>query len=313
MLALRTKEMAVVLPILCLGLEVLAQYPAKGWKWRSYEIRFKRLIPMGVILFFYMAAIVVSKDRFPEMAKSESPYFLSFSPFSLLENVWKYMIFYLDFLQNDGLMTLPQGPGWIVPSLFILFLITAVVLFLWRRITLPVALALAAAIQMAPVLPMCRMQTRLYLYLPSMFLAMAIGCGIVYGMDWCGRRFKMAGASAYIALLLGLGLIIVARLEGCEIQRRYWCEVGKINRKTAKAMFKLAPPPVGATLNFINVPTRWRGVGLVEGSNGAFLKFIYNDDTIKFVIYEENKPLDLEAITSGPVIDWNNGSPKRIR
>jgi hypothetical protein len=312
-LALRTKEMAVVLPVLCAGLEILAQYPDKGGKWRSYELRFGRLIPMGLILFFYMAAIVVSKDIFPEMAKSESPYFLSFAPVSMLSNVWKYIVLYWDFFQDEDVVTLPQGPGWILPSLFILFLTTTVVLFLWRRVSLPLALAWAAAVQITPVLPMCRMQVRLYLYLPSMFLAMATACGIVYGMDWFGRRFRMAGASACIAFLLGLGLIIVARLKGNEHYRRWWCEVGKANRKAAKAMFKLAPPPKGATVSFINIPPDLRGVGLAEGSGGAFLKFIFADDSVKVDIYEENAPVDLGAITGGPIIDWNKGSPKKIR
>ena len=62
----------------------------------------------------------------------------------------------------------PFSPAFFEASLrqlFILFLITVVVLFFWRR----VSLALAAAVQITPVLPMCRMQVRLYLYLPAMF------------------------------------------------------------------------------------------------------------------------------------------------
>ena len=291
-LALRSKEMSVLLPCM---LAVITVWQIT-WNQRVLRSQITWNLPllMGLIIMMiaYVARILWVKSNYPGLMEPSHPYFLTHDPLILARNFIRYLAIYFDPFQDDYIAA---NGGWSLP-----FYGLGSVLclgFLWYAgrkyqqdrnplILIPCLLVL----QMAPVLQIQNMQTRLYLYIPSMILSVLTGaiiCQIV-------GQYKRVGEDLRIVMLLLASFTILAAvsLNGSNPKyRNFYLSVGRENKKLYGEIMKIPTPPHGATVYLEGEKREFVPYCLFsEGSgSGDVVRSYYNDPSLSVQIVSETK------------------------
>lgn len=165
-LGLRTKEMALILPALFMVYELYQSYQAK-------KLRFSKLTIVSTILMICYALLLFTGKEIVDMSKS-NPYYQSFNIISLFVTAIKYLFVYFDY-GNTAFAFYRFSYG----AIFGVILFSAIFFFaiytLIKKKDIKLIMSIIAiGISLSVVLTMPNMQHRLYLYIPSIFVALTI-------------------------------------------------------------------------------------------------------------------------------------------
>jgi len=290
-LALRSKEMSVLLPCM------LACITAWQITWSRTDLG-RRLAwnpallgGLLVLMVAYVSRILWIKSRNHDLANPLSPYFLSHDPLILLRNLLRYLAIYFNPFQNDyitsnGAWSWPFYGFWAVLCLGFLWL--AVRVYLQERSPL-ILIPILFVLMIAPVLPMQNMQTRLYLYLPSMILSLLTATAIC----WVMRRFRNNSNNWRLATVASVAFLILGFISTKGVNpmyRNFYLSVGRENKKIYKSLGTIPCPPHESTIYLVNVPEWFMPYCLfAKGSgNGDAIRSYYHDASLSAQIYSEN-------------------------
>ncbi len=310
--ALRTKEMTIALPAM------LACFEFSHWLWRrrhqpgSARPRLVWLAVFLAIMCGYVARIMWIKSVNPNLDIASSPYYLSHSPVVLLRNVGRYLLLYFDPWQQENDFGSAATLRW--PVLFLFASVSAASVWAFIRHRSPLILApIFFLLQLAPVLPMQNMQSRLYLYLPSLFLSVITATALC----WAARPAKLGrlpGLAPWLAGGAALALLITSYNGACRPIRAWFLAIGGENRLAYANLSKLPRPALGAKLYVINIPESMKGVSFfgMGSGNGSGVSVFFNDN--RLTTQSVFDPAILAKITQEPsayVIDYNRGLLKK--
>ena len=300
-LALRSKEMSVLLPCMlaCITVWQITWYRKELG--RRFTWNPALLGGLLVLMVAYVSRILWIKSRNHDLADPLSPYFLSHDPLIILRNLIRYLAIYFnpfqdDYIASNGAWSWPFYGFWAVLCLGVLWL--AVMGYLRDRrplILIPVLFVL----QIAPVLPMQNMQTRLYLYLPSMIL-----CALTAtGMCWVVGRMRSSSDNLRPVALTAVAFLMLGFISTNGVNttyRDFYLSVGRENKKIYKSLSKMPQPPHGTTVCLVNVPDWLAPYCLFAAGSGGgdVLKSYFKDSSLKTKAKADNISIvgDKEAI-----------------
>ncbi len=276
-LALRTKEMTIVLPGLLLLLEA-ALLVQKGGLREIGRLRQARLalwliLGTGGLYAGLLVRLVVKGMTI--LQESTSPYFLSYRPDVLFVNLFKYVLLYFDLSRNQFVF---MGMGmiqWAVLALVAVALAASWVFSFRKRNVLPVVLEAGFLLTLGPVLPMKNMQHVLYLYIPSILLAVLLGSTLAVLR---GRVEKRWGGMLLGGILGGL-LLGATRLPPVQIYRNWWLSLSAKDKVGIDSLKKIARPEPGSTIFVRGAETPYNVFN--PNGPGNINKVVFSDQTLK--------------------------------
>jgi hypothetical protein len=232
----------------------------------------------------YVSRILWIKSRNHDLDDPLSPYFLSHDPLILLRNLIRYLAIYFnpfqdDYIASNGAWSWPFYGLWAVLCLGFIWL--AVRGYLRDRRPL-ILIPLLFVLMIAPVLPMQNMQTRLYLYIPSMILSILTATGIC----WILGRMKFSPNKSRPVALAGIAFLLLAFISTNGMNptyRNFYLSVGRENKKIYDYLSKMPKPPYGSTVYLVNVP-EWLAPYCLfaKGSgSGDAVRSYFNDSSLK--------------------------------
>jgi hypothetical protein len=283
-LALRSKEMVIALPCMLACISFWDHFWQKRCLHRRAPSNPALLIALFTLMVIYIARIIWIKSANHDLADPSNPYFISTSPIILLRNFCRYMAMYYNPFQNDyiganGSLSMPFYGFYMV--LILGFVWIAIRSFL-RSYSPIILIPILFVLMIAPVLPMQNMQTRLYLYLPSMILSLLTATGICWGLS----KVRMTTATWRLATLAGVAFLILGFISTNGVNpicRNFYLSVGRENKKIYNSLSKIPRPSHGSTVYLVNVP-EWLAPYCLfaEGSGrGDVLKSYFNDASIE--------------------------------
>ena len=310
-LALRAKEITIVLPIIFATIETYKLLPCNQHLIKQVG-KNRLLLSMLLLMVLYLGRIYWVRSLFSGIKNMNSPYYLSFSPKGLSENLLHYLALYYNPFQEENFFDIFSTGNMLIYLFFAICLLLALLKKFPAARLISIALVLFI-IQIAPVLPMKNMQQRLYLYLPSVFLSIISGAIICRLLEY--TNFNKITQKALALLVSFILLIYVFFMGSAPLTRNFYLEIGKQNKKLFKSLQLIKPPKAGDVVYIINVPTNLAPLILFSSGSGGgdVLKSLYNDPTLssKVVLKAEESNL-LTHNFSKCIWDYNNGCLKTI-
>lgn len=223
-LALRGKEMPILLPVV-LALIDLGR--------RRQEPMKKRLSLATLLCLGWMLIYLVRLMTFPSI--ESGPYQQSFNPLVWASNLFRYIGLYCDVWNAP--MTFSHYTVSMLPGAVLIVVFTAYAFWSVRKRWLfPLASLVCAGMMLAPVLTMSNMQHKLYLYIPSVFLAIGFSASLA---RLIGRR------KSFLSVVLALILVIAGTnyLPGVQNFRAWWCGMAQQDARQLGQIYRLGDLP----------------------------------------------------------------------
>ncbi len=268
-ISLRFKEMSLALPLFFIIYDFINTKSQKA-KWRFNVITFLPTVWMLV----YTARLF----SFPAMQGNE--YEQSFNPIILFKNFMKYLGIYTDLKSSDFSYA---GLNPIMVAGILLFIIMSILILIKMirdKKYEVVPWALGVGILLAPVLTMPRMQHKLYLYIPSLFIAVCI----VYTVFYVLKRFTKKRCFECTLLML-ICLVLCNYTPGIKAHKDFWIDMGIRDQSAiqqVESLTKLLPDST------VYVKGASNGYNIINPYGpGNILKLIYKDPTIDTVLVTE--------------------------
>lgn len=253
--ALRTKESALFLPFIAIGLAVLIY---------KKPLRFlTRFIPLVLICTLYIAILLVLAVNTNFMGlNSTAAYKSSFSPLIAARNIFRYFILYFDI---TNVYQTYQRNLFLTVCLAIACLVYAYFLLKKWQNDIPVVVFFlgSAVLCLMPVLPLVYSQLRLYLYTASMFFSLFIAF-IAY------RYIDVRYVGIFICLLVMFYVNLLNK--GTLDTRSYWLTTGHENRVAFNHLRKLAIPTDIKQIAITNVK---KPTNIFKFYDGEVLRLLY--------------------------------------
>ena len=227
-LAIRSKEMAVTLPVVWLLYEIIT---AVRGPWKRF------FLPAAIVGWFVYLKIATMEQSDPSM-----PYHMEISPAALFHGFCWYL---------NALWTVEWSPGvWIV----LLFLVTGAILFTRNRRAL--FFLLYVALTFLPVIFLVNHRFAFFWYIPMLGV-----CGLLaMAVKVAHERLSHLLAPRYLPVAQVAVLVIAAALHGSvqSHKSRYahnWgTEVAREYRQFVQDVQSLPAPAPGETLYFTSMP-----------------------------------------------------------
>ena len=240
-LALRTKEMTIVLPVIFLMFHFLSCLDNerislnKLLSYRPPKFLFTHLTLMLFFLFWIMRL----KANVPNVTtSSDNPYFYTFNPVVILTSLLRYLDIFFQFdspafsFQNFTIFPL------ICIGLFALLFLYGLTQMARGHHSL-LFLICAILVSLAPVLPMANMQHRLYWYIPSIFMALLLGVMALYPIKILGKNDPTMIVAGVIT---GVGMFSLTLTPAVKIFRDYWSGLALKDRLSIEDIRRLPSP-----------------------------------------------------------------------
>lgn len=288
-LAIRTKEMFLVLPILLLLYEIWEMILEKRLKALSRAViysLFVFLIFMGILFYLkFFGGVGVTDDV-------NNPYYQSFNPVKMIHTLLKYSILCFD-LENGGWAYALSKSG-LIGTIFLLCGLFAGVFRAVRYKKLELLFCyLAIGISIVIVLPMSNQVHVLYLYFPSIFVGLLIACVV------CGTKLqtKMADLFAFILLCLFMASV---NAKGNRNTEEFWITNATWEMKAWRDIENIQAPSAGATIYIKN--TDKKGYTPFFYGEGAVCKLLYQDASLNVELLTEEEWNENEFVQ--PYVLW---------
>jgi hypothetical protein len=290
-IALRTKEMVIVAPVLMLIYEALLHLHKNNYHWRSLKaFRPSRIsIVLLLIAIGYFLFITFGVDQ-EQTVDPTAPYFYTYNPLVILKDFAIYCYMYFDYSRVEGAQGIFVGYNAIaaISSVVILVpLFLASIVQLFKKKFLLFFIFVALFISLAPVLPLKNTHHVLYLYMPSIFLGLLLASVLTVVIKKYIRH-----ALTYFLVMVAVmgGVYSLTFFDSVQVTRSYRWMMGQNNLTTAQDIAALAKPPAGTTVYLTNVTDGFSS--LVIG--GVIVDLIFDDASLVTVLNPEtidkNKP-----------------------
>ena len=286
-LSLRAKEMSLLLPLVFLLLDLDSSQR------RNQRIHISK-VTGGCIV--WLMVYLISLFSFPA---TTGAYQQSFSVISLLKNVFRYIGIYFDL--GTGSMTFSE---YTASMYFGIFVIIAIVVYsvveIKRKKRFLAFMICFTGFMLAPVLLMSNMQHKLYLYIPSVFIAMMFS--YLATVFW--GKYKSFGS---IVLILVLSIGAVNYFPGPVLFRNWWCSASQKDAKQLSQIYRFGELPKYCHIYVKGADQEYNVVSPYGPGNS--IKALYNRDDIVCEVVDEF-PEDPQA----PYAFWKyqNGSFEEI-
>lgn len=268
-LSIRSKEMSLLLPLVFVMFD-LVQRKDRGWK--------KRISRTTWCCLFWMAVVCAKLFSFP--AIENGAYKQGYSLIQIFRNFWRYIGLYADVF-TAPMMYSPYSP--LIAKLPGTVLIVALILYaFWsakNRKWLPLLSLLSGGLLLTPVLTMGEMQHKLYLYIPSIFLAIAFSAVLSAGSTFCKKNFSG------IVLTAILMIALLNYLPGPQNFRASWCSTTKQDARQLGQIYRLGDLPPYCNI-YVRGATEEYNVIYPYGP-GNSVKVLYGRDDIRCEAVDE--------------------------
>ncbi len=265
-LALRGKEMPILLP----GVLILIDL---GRRWQE-PIK-KRLSLATLLCLGWMLIYLIRLMTFPSI--EAGPYQQSFNPLVWVGNLFRYVGLYFDVWNAPmtfGNYTISMLPGAILIVVFAAYAFWSVL----KGWFFPLASLVCAGMMLAPVLTMSNMQHKLYLYIPSAFLAIGFSAALV---RLIGNR------KSFLSVVLALILVVAGAnyLPGVQNFRTWWCATAQQDARQIGQIYRLGDLPTHCNVYVRGVTEDYNAV--YPYGPGNCIRLLYDQDDIKCEAVEE--------------------------
>ncbi|NOU73886.1 hypothetical protein GC098_21210 [Paenibacillus sp. LMG 31458] len=303
-LALRTKEMALTLPVILFIYETIKISILNNLSLKTIlsSIKNNKLL---IVLCFIMISYFLLLNHLPSAGNMTedvtSPYYLSFNPIDIFKSLLKYLILYLNYTIPDFTFTKFNKLTITLLVFYIISFVISVYYLVKKKNYILILVFLAIAAAFSPVLPMKNMQHILYLYIPSIFLSIFFAIFL----NFIVSVIKPVSFKISFILVLILSGYLLTFSEGISNFKEYWLSVSDNNRISITQLYQIKKPEKGATIYIENVKDShnvfYYGPGFVNN-------IIFNDPTIK----TELNPKSINKQKSYLLLDYDNGSLREI-
>lgn len=273
-LAIRTKEMFLILPLLFIIYEIWEM--ALNQKFKRFTLSI--LVNLTVFLLFF-GKILYCKIQGSITNDVNNPYYQSFNPVKLVQNLLKYCMMCFD-LENAGWNYTFSISGLVA----VLLLCAGVVISCWKAaVHKQVELLfcyIAAGISIVIVLPMVNQVHALYLYFPSVFIGLLMACVIN------GLRLP-----DFVPVLM-MCLFLASNMSGsAEGTRNNWIENAKIEKAAWNDLENIKPPISGSTIYIRNMDDI--SYTPFFYGEGDVCKLIYQDTSLRVELLEKDESIEI--------------------
>jgi hypothetical protein len=259
-LALRTKESAIVTPVALVAI-VLVSYPRKQW---MTEVR-RTLWPHFAVAAVFVAVYIPLLIRHQGGDESNSPYRMEFTARAFFEGLYDYtaMILY----------GRPWPVGRLVRWMGIALLLAGGAAGRSRATLAGLAGFVAFLL---PVLFLVHQRQALYLYIPAVFFALALGGGA----EWAAGHLRLSQRRREFVALAIILLCIVTLPHRAKMQNRAdWLLAHTIRAKADIDAFRAGVPSLrnGARIALIGFPADYH---VFQTRGCSVLKVYYRIDSV---------------------------------
>lgn len=243
-LGLRTKEMLIALPCVMLVYCVWYDFFVKKMSIKDFVKKNSLvfvLIAIMLIYFIYTRVLNVNNAGTNEI---DSPYYYTFSIYTMVVNLFRYIYLYFN-LSSLSLSFTSSNSIFVYTSLFLILTFIYSIYLLCKKKPRLFYLGICFVVMILPVLPMKNMQHILYLYIPSIFMAMIL-INILENL-----KFKWTFKRVFIVIII---LYFCVQSPGVLTFRNWWFSTTYMDKETYKYLEKLKDKYDGIeTVNVINV------------------------------------------------------------
>lgn len=316
-LALRTKEMVIALPCILACISLWDHVWQRRCLHRRAPFNLALLIAMLALMVIYVVRILWIKSTNHDLTDPSSPYFISTSPITLLRNLCRYTAIYFNPFVNEYIASSPHDSmllyiGW---GTFLGALLMISIKLFMRNASPLILIPVLFVLQVAPVLPMKNIQSRLYLYLPSMALSLLTATSLC----WFVRCLKIQEDISRWFICTSASFLLLYYVSSIGVNpnyRDFYLLVGRENQKIYNSIGGMVCPPHGSTVALINVP-EWLGQYCSFGTTsnkGDILRSYYHDSSLSTKVITVKSLISKDNTNSTHCYwDYNNGNLIEIK
>lgn len=273
-LAIRTKEMFCILPLLFVLYEVwemTLKKRSKGVTRLTQYCSFILLVYLGILFYLkFWGEIGITND-------ANSLYYQSFNPVKMIRTLLRYSILCFD-QERGGWGYLFSTTGLIGTALLLCGLLIGIFKAIVHKKFGLLFCYIAIGISIVIVLPMVNQVHVLYLYFPAIFVGMLIA-GVINGL-------KVPDYTVFIVLFL---FLVAAGNESNIRTKEMWISNAKFEAKVWNDIKNLEAPSVGSTIYIKNM------------DGDVYTPFFYGEGAVCKLLYND-KSLNVEMLT---IDNWN--------
>ena len=288
-LAIRTKEMFLVLPVLFLLYEIwemILESRRKVFSRVAVYSMFVFMVFTGMLFYLkFSGGVGVTNDV-------NNPYYQSFNPVKMVHTLLKYSILCFD-LENGGWVYSMSRSGLAGTIILLCGLFAGVFrAAIYKKCEL-LFCYLAIGISVVIVLPMVNQVHVLYLYFPSIFVGLLLACVVCGAEDW----LKNTDIVVLVLLCLFMGSV---NAQGNRCTEDFWITNAKYEVKAWRDIEKIPAPPAGATIYIKDIDKK--GYTPFYYGDGAVCKLLYHDATLNVQLVTEEEWDETEFVQ--PYVLW---------
>ena len=309
--SLRCKEMSLCLPIIYFLYEIYRS----GERRKARKNNSISFCLVACILFMLIYTYLLFTGG-QSLITEDNPYYMSFNPFLMLRDAFRYMALYFD-ITNGTLVFNEYTLGAKVAIVITIFLILYAVYRFMKKDILPVLSFLALGISIIVVLPMVNLQHRLYLYLPSIFISNWIVCSIysvIYSVN--GKIEKGNNGQDKNAILItcksffviiALVCFLTSYAPGITTFRNWWMETSQNDKRVIDQIKSLKQMPEST---HIYIHGANDGYNVFYYGPGDVFNLVFNDETLTTYLVDK---YPLNPLKPFVLLDYSDGMLKEIK
>ena len=298
-LALRSKEMAITLPVLF----VMYELYRKWTKDRTYKV--SKLSWVTVVIMILYFGMIISGEKLPDMNENH-PYYQSFNPIDMLIVAIKYLFFYFDWGTGNFSFIEFSKNSVVGVVLFIGIVIYSVFKCIKDKEFGLILSIICIGIALAPVLPMVNTQHRLYFYMPSMYIGLMFALVLLELFAKCSDKILY-----YIAISFVVLIYLCNFLPGPVAYKNMWLHFCKKDAFAIEYIKEIEAPPKGST---VYVKGASEGYNVFFYGPGNSLRLFWDDKELKVELVDtfpediDENYIFLEYTTDGRVLEVQRGN-----
>lgn len=277
-IALRTKEIFLTVPFIIAALHFILQKYKKIELTKSYYTLTALSCALSVVYFF----ILQNSRKAYNLSPPDHPYYLEFTPQTLLQNLYRYALLFTDFKRDVYFFEFDHIDLRILTPLFALVLIN-IYKKEYKSIFISLCSFLFFIAAISVVLPMKNTQHRLYLYFPSIFLLAGITVLFIHSLPY----IKSCLSNKIIALLCFALFCFIAfnKTSGYEIRKQQWVHLGKQDLVSLNSALDLLKD-----IKEKNIPVISENIGysVLEYGPGDLIKVFSKDPLLDFILIDHS-------------------------
>ena len=246
-LGLRTKEMLIALPCVMFIYLIWKNIYTEKCNIKDFIKKNKTILILLLIMILYFAYSRILNANSNITNTIDSPYYYSFSIISIVTNLFRYIYLYFDLKYTALTFSNVDVFKYSITSLFFILIVIYSIYLLVHKKPRLIFIGVCFIAMILPVLPMSNMQHILYLYIPSMFIAMII----IDVLENLGFKISPKKAAVIICILF-----ICNQSTGIINFRNWWFEMTSQDKKTYNYLVSEKNEFINKnTVNIINVDT----------------------------------------------------------